>query len=202
MKRIIALSLLIMLASVAAFSDIARPDKTPKVKPTPKFRMTNTTMTMEIRTQGNLAQTTLRIPKSQLKYLAELEQNNDEDSDNTAAVTGGYSRTQTMVSGAFLTLALVFGGIWFVRSGKSATSTGRSLVILAVLTAAGSAATLVFANVAPPQRRPAITSKLFDKKVLPYGSYATGNVRVETSPDDVLELIVLDVPSDKANAEE
>lgn len=197
MKRIIALSLLIMLASVAAFSDIARPEKTPKAKPTPKFRMTNTSMRMEISMQGNIAQTTLRIPKAQLKYLAGLDENND-DTDNAAAVTGGYSRTQTIVSGAFLSLALVFGGMWFVRSGKSATKTGKSLVILAVITAVGSAATLVYANVGPPPQLRSITSALLNKKAFENWGYARGEVRVETSPDDYLELIIVDPPAEKA----
>ncbi len=192
MKRIICLSMLILLTSVAAFSDIA-PEKTPKVKPTPKFKMTNTTMTMTIRMDANAKEAVLRIPKSQLKHLAELE-GEDSDSDNTAAVAGSFSKTQTIVSGAFLSLALVFGGMWFVRSGKSATKAGKTLVVLAVITAAGSAATLVYANAGPPSALRSISNKLFDKKTFQYWNFASGSIRVETSPGDTIDLIVPDPP--------
>lgn len=191
MKRILCLSLLILLTSVAAFSDIARPENTPKPKPTPKFKMSNTTMTMTIKMDANANQAILRIPKAQLKYLAELEDQNT-DGDNTAANAGSFSRTQTIVSGAFLSLALVFGGMWFVRSGKSATKAGKTLVILALVTAAGSAATLVYANAGPPPALRSISSKLFDKKAFQYWNRASGEIRVETSPGDTIDLIVPD----------
>ena len=200
MKRILCLSLLILLASVAVFSDIARPGKTPRAKPTPKFRMTNTSMTMEITMQGNIAQTTLRIPKAQLKWLAEREENGD-DSDNTAANAGSFSRTQTIVSGAFLSLALIFGGMWFVSSGKSATKKGKTLVILAVIGVVSSAATFVYANVGPPPQLRSISTNLFDKKSFEGWNYASGTIRVETSPEDVIELIVADPPGEQPKAE-
>ncbi len=189
MKRILCLTLVILFASIGAFSDIARPDKTPK--PTPKFKMTNTVSTMSIRMDANANMATLRIPKADLKALAALENGDD---DNTAAATSSFSRTQTVISGAFLSLALVFGGMWFVQSGKSATKAGKTLIILAIIGVVGSAATFVYANAGPPPVLRSISSKLFDKKVFQYWNRASGGIRVESSPGDTIELIVPDPP--------
>ena len=187
MKRIICLTTLVLLASVAAFADIARPDPTKTPKPA---KSVNTTMS--IRLDRNATEVKLIIPKSQIKQLrAELEQLDDE-SDNTAAVTqpSSFSRTQTIVSGAFLSLALVFGGMWFVRSGKATSKPGKSLVILAIIAGVGSAATLVYANAGPPPIT-SITSKLFDKDQFRYRS-VSGKVKIETTDEKTAQLIVPD----------
>jgi hypothetical protein len=177
------------MASFAAFADIARPDKTPKNTPKPKGIDTS----MTIRLDRDAKEARLLIPRSQLKKLrAELDQM-DDDSDNTAAVTNGIGRTQTIVSGLFLSLALVFGGMWFVRSGKAATKTGKSLVVLAILAGLGSAATFVYANAGPPSEARSITGKMFSQSVHIY-NFGYGRVRLETSPanegDDGVVLIV------------
>ncbi|MFM9904092.1 MAG: hypothetical protein ACKVQJ_05910 [Pyrinomonadaceae bacterium] len=187
MKRIFCLSALMLLISAAAFADIARPDPTKTPKP---GKGVNTTMT--IRMDRDAAEPKLIIPKSQIKQLrAELEQL-DSDTDNTAAVSApGLSRTQTIVSGMFLSLAVVFGGMWFVRSGKAATKTGKSLLILAVIAGIGSAATLVYANAGPP-RINVITSKIFDKDSFRFYSSVSGKIRVETSNESGVVLVVPD----------
>jgi len=148
---------------------------------------------MTIPLDRNASQVKLIIPKSQIKQLrAELEQL-DDDSDNTAAVAqpSSFSRTQTIVSGAFLSLALVFGGMWFVRSGKATSGAGKSLVILAVVAGIGSAATLVYANAGPP-RITSITSKVFDKDSFRFWSSVSGKVKIETSDEKTVQLVVPD----------
>ncbi|MBK8302415.1 MAG: hypothetical protein IPK98_02970 [Chloracidobacterium sp.] len=187
MKRFFCLTTLVLLASVAVFADIARPDPTKTPKPA---KGVNTTMS--IRLDRNATEVKLIIPKSQIKQLrAELEQL-DDDSDNTAAVTqpSSFSRTQTIVSGAFLSLALVFGGMWFVRSGKATSAAGKSLVILAVVAGVGSAATLVYANAGPPPITK-ITSNLFDKDQFRYRS-VYGKIKMETSNETNVQLVVPD----------
>ena len=199
MKRLITLSVMLLVGSTAAFADIApAPGKSPNrvKKPEPGI-----STTLSIKLDRNAKEATLIIPKSQVKQLrAELEMLDTED--NTAAVSsaGSFSRTQTIVSGLFLSLAVVFGGMWFVRSGKSGTAT-KALVLLAVIGGIGSATTLVFANVGPPPEARAITSKLFDQKVFfPYG-FASGKIKVETSSNgNTIELIVPD-PSPSPAAE-
>lgn len=191
MKRLTCLTAIVLLASLAGFADIARPDKTPNRVPKPKPSPGITTR-MDIRLDRDATQARLIIPKSQLKQLrAELEQM-DDDSDNTAEVTTpGVSRTQTIVSGVFLSLALVFGGMWFVRSGKAATKAGKSLVVLAVVAGLASAATYIYANVGPPPEARTITGKMFSQAVHLY-KFGGGEIRLETGNDDTVKFIVPD----------
>jgi hypothetical protein len=152
---------------------------------------------MSIRLDRDATEARLLIPRSQLKQLkAELEQMDDE-SDNTAAVTHDFSRTQTIVSGMFLSLAFVFGGIWFVRSGKASTATGKTLIILTVLAGVSSAATLVYANAGPPAEARSITSKMFSQSVHIY-RYGYGRIKMEMTPDSQGEGVVLIVPDPPA----
>ncbi len=201
MKRLFCLTSMILLASAAAFADIARPQpyKTPRPN---SSKSIETGMTIRLDSEAKEAR--LIIPKSKIKELrAELEKL-DDDADNTAAVTtpGAFTRTQTIVSGSFLSLALIFGGMWFVRSGKSATKTGKGLVILAVVTGIVSAATLIYANAGPPQEARSITGKMFTQAVHMYGT-GWGVVRLETRDQKQIELIVPDPkPSSTPSSDE
>lgn len=195
MKRVIFLTALVLLISTAGFADIAKPGKTPKPKPS-----IETTLT--IRLESDAKEAKLIIPKSQIQQLrAQLDQL-DGDSDNTAVVAiSSISRTQTIVSGLFLSLAIVFGGMWFVRSGKAATRSGKALVILTVLAGMASAATFVYANAGPPPEARSITGKMFSQAVHYYKT-GWGQVKLETSDTgDRITLIVPD-PPDKPNGEE
>lgn len=190
MRKILLVAAIALFASTAAFADIARPEKSPNrvPKPTP-----GVSTTMEIMMDKNAKEAKLLVPKSQIKQLrAELEAL-DDDGDNTAAVSGGSTRLQTIISGAFLSLAFVFGGMWLVRSGKSATKGGKALAIAAILGGVGAATTVVFANVGPPPGARSITSKLFDQKVFtPYG-FAYGKIKVETTDGNQVKLIVPEI---------
>lgn len=192
MKRILCIVALLLLASTAAFSDIARPDATPKRTPKPKAPNANMTIKMD----SDIDVATLRIPKSQIKQLkAALEDLEDQgDSDENAAITAepGPSRISLIASGIFLSLALVFGGMWFARNGRSVSKGGKAAVVAITLAGIGAAATIVYANVGPPLEARSITSKLFNKDVFtPYG-FASGKLRVEASQGSTYELIVPD----------
>ena len=115
----------------------------------------------------------------------------DDDSDNTAAVVSprSFTRTQTIVSGMFLSLAVIFGGLWFVRSGKAETRGAKSLVILAVIAGAVSAATFAYANAGPPPEARSITSKMFSQSVHMYG-FGWGKIKLEIGDQDRPTLIV------------
>ncbi len=194
MKRITLMLAVLFIASLGAYADIAppKPAKTPKPKP-------GVSSTLFIKLDRNATEAVLRIPKSQVKQLrAELEQIDDGE-DNTASVEtpaeSSISRTQTIVSGMFLSLALVFGGIWFARSGKASGAKGKTLVALTVVTAAAS---FVYANIGPPPEARSITSSLFTRSVHMY-KQASGKIKVETTTDpnrSVIELIVPDPKSD------
>lgn len=198
MKRLLYFTSLILLLTASAFADIARPEPTK----TPK-QVKGIDTTMMIRLDSNAKEAKLIIPKSQIKQLrAQLEQIDDE-SDNTAAVTSTntFSRTQTIVSGAFLSLAFIFGGMWFVRSGKATSKTGKTLVVLAMLAGIGSAATFVYANAGPPPEARTITSKMFSQSVRSY-NFGSGKIRIETKEDSKsVELIVPD-PVEKPKTDE
>lgn len=194
MKRITLMIAVLVVGSVAAYADIAppKPVKTPKPKP-------GVTTTMFIKLDRNATEAVLRIPKSHIKQLrAELEQM-DSDEDNTAAVAapsdGAFGRTQTIVSGLFLSLAIVFGGMWFVRSGKSSQAKGKALVALTVVTAAAS---FVYANVGPPPEARSITSALFTQGVHMY-KQASGKIKIETMTESNRNVVELIVPDPKTS---
>jgi len=198
MKRILCLVILLLVATVAMFADIARPGKQTKPVAKPGLKVfSNSTSDLTIRFDSNIERPTLRIPKTQLGYLRAQNENGEGDENNTAAVTapGSFSRTQTFVSGVFLSLAIVFGGMWFVRSGKAATKEGKALILLAVMAGLGSAATFVYADIAPPQLENNITSRIFNQDAMWRGEATSWNVRVESTNGDKIELYVPDPPA-------
>jgi len=187
MKKTLLIFAVVLFASTAIFADIARPNNSSNRVEKPKSTIDSN---LTIRMDRNAKEAKLIIPRSQLRELrAELEQL-DNELDDSAAATGGISRTQTIMSGLFLSLALVFGGVWFVRSGRSP----KSAAIIVVLLGIGTAATFVFANAGPPPEARAITSKLFDMKVFTPYRFASGKIKIEVSDDNnSVQLIVPDL---------
>ncbi len=197
MKRMFCLFALFAFVSLVAYADIAIPKPTPKPK---QEKMIDSRMTIRFDETAN--ETILVIPKSHLKqFRAELE-SLDEGVDANAVLTdssGGFSRTQTIIGGMFVSLAFVFGGVWLARTRKADGKTSKKIVAGIVLFFAGSAATLVFANAGPPSALRSISSKLFDKKVFGYWKRADGNIKIRVSEENArVELIVPD-KEEKAN---
>jgi hypothetical protein len=188
MNRSFFLCVLLLAFSLTAVANIA-PVNTPK-----KVTKRSIDTQMMIHLDHDAKEARLVIPKSQVQQLrAQLDQL-DGGQDTAAAVsTGGISKAQTIVSGMFLSLALVFGGMWFVRSGGSATKSGKALVILAILACAGSTATFVFANAGPPPEARSITGKMFTQAVHLYG-FGSGHIKLEVANEDrqYIDLIVPD----------
>jgi hypothetical protein len=185
-----------MSFSFAALADIPRPS-TPKPTETPKQRKAiDTTLSITL-TKTKTAK--LKIPKSQIKQLrAQLDELDGGGESNTASAQAprfSFGRLQTIVSGAFLSLAIAFGGIWFARSKKAETKTGRSLAIGAFLFLSGAVATAVLANAGPPPEARSITGKIFSDHVHQY-KQASGEIKLMVSDDpngrDVIELEVPD----------
>ena len=190
MKKSIFTIVFVALFSIAAFADIRLPD-TPKPTVTPKQQQ-SIDANMIIRLDENATETTLIIPKSQISQLrAQL----DELDGNEQILT--FSRTQTIVSGLFLSLAFVFGGVWFARTNGGKVN--KTLVVGAILLFVGSAATIAFANVGPPAELRSISGKLFDKEVFGGWKRATGKVKVKVSDNgNLIELIVPDKTETKS----
>jgi preprotein translocase subunit SecG len=193
MNRLTFLMAIVMLASSAALANIPRPDNTPKKGAKAPVSISTR---MNISLDRDAKEARLIIPRSEIKALRAALDEMDDGSDNTAEVTApGVSRTQTIVSGIFLSLALVFGGMWFLRSGRAATGTGKSLVALAVVAGLASAATYIYANAGPPPEARSITGKMFSQAVHIYKS-GGGEVKLEAGNDDYIRFIVPD-PKDE-----
>lgn len=198
MKKILSLSVILVLCSIVALADIRLPE-TPK--PDSKKSIDSF---LSIKIDKNTKEAKLIIPKSQLKQLrAELEQLDNEQDTNASAKTG-FSRTQTIIGGLFMSLAILFGGVWLTRTKNLDTKTGKTLVISAILFLSGAVATIVYANAGPPPELRQITSKLFDKKVFGYWNSAGGKIKIQVSDTaQNPELIVPDVTDEKKpNGEE
>jgi len=189
MKKLFLIAAFAVLAATTARADLPRPDNA-KAK--------GGLLNMDIKLDRKATEATLYIPRSQIKALrAQLDQM--DDGSNTAAVTDADAsrRLQTVVSGTLLSLAFVFGGVWFFRSGKVATKTGKSFVVLAAVAGVASAATFVYANAGPPNEARSISGKMFSQAVHIYG-FGYGKVRLEATDDNNVKLVVPD-PEDKSS---
>ena len=195
MNKILWMVAATLALSTAALADIAKP-KTPTTKDNPSIETT-----LDIRLDAEAKEARLIIPRSQLKQLrAELE-SIDDGSDDTAAVVSvpGITRVQTVMSGLFLSLAFVIGGVWFVRSGRASGRAAKGVVTLLVVSFVATAATFVLANAGPPSEARSITGRMFTPAVHMYG-FGWGKIKLEVSDDDrnAVRLIVPNPP--KTNA--
>lgn len=199
MKRLICTTTLLLLTSIAVFADLPRPEKSPgSVKKPGKAIDT----TLRIRLDRNATEARLLIPKSQIKELrAALDDLDGDDASTAATSVASYSRTQTIVGGIFLSLAFVFGGIWFVRSGNNLKKPGRTIAMLAIATGIGSAATFVYANIAPPLEARTITGKMFAPSVHAYGR-GSGKIKLEVVDSPLSPELIVPNPKDEPRAEE
>ena len=193
MKKLFRVTAIALIASSAAFADIARPDNSEGKSPKPKASYETT---LDIRLRADEKDARLIIPKSQIKLLrAQLESlDNGVDSSTAAVTSSGFSGTQTIMSGLFLSLAIGFGGMWFIRSAKNPTA--NKGVIAAVLLSCITSATFVFANAGPPAEARSITGKMFSQAMHIYG-FGWGKIKVETTDDD--DRITLIVPNPKTS---
>lgn len=193
MKKLVLTAVILMLFSSAALADIARPS-TPKPTETPKQQKSiETTLSITL-TKTKTAK--LKIPKSQIAKLRAQLDELDGGGNNVASASTrtSFGAIQTIVSGAFLSLAIAFGGIWFVRSKKVETKGGRTLAIGALLFLTGAAASVAVANIGPPSEARSITGKLFSQSVHSY-KQASGGIKLMTYDDkNDFDGIELEVP--------
>jgi len=190
MRRSVFVLMFVCALSSLVFADIAKPTATPKQK-----AGIDTILRINLRSDAKEAR--LIIPKSQLAALrAQLDQLGDGN-DSAAALTAGSTgaKLPTIVGGLFLSLAIVFGGVWFARSGKISPKTSQALMLFTILAAVGSAATFVYGNAGPPAEARSITGKMFTPAVHMYG-FGYGNIKLETTDKDD-QVVILEVPDPK-----
>jgi len=188
-ERVFILVAAVLVLTVVGLADIPRPDRTPS----PKKQAKSVDTTMEILLDGEAKEARLIIPKSQVSKLRAALDEMDGGGE-PMAVASTSSRTQTIVSGLFLSLALVVGGVWFVRSGKVSSTAAKTAIVLAVTAGLLSTASLVYGDIAPPTEARSITGKMFSQYVheLKQGS---GKIKLEVSSTArSVQLIVPDGP--------
>lgn len=190
MIRTIFLAAAMLMASTAALANIANPDL-PNSK-----KAIGTTLVIQL--DRNAKDARLIIPRSQIKQLrAELE-SLDAGSENTAAAISaesGFSGTQTIMSGLFISLATVFGGIWFVRSKRVSNIRGQATAAVAAVFAIGGFVMMAYGNAGPPAEARTITGKMFSPAVHMYG-FGSGKIKLEVSDKERTPVLI--VPNQKA----
>jgi hypothetical protein len=171
MKTLITLAAMFVFAG-SAFADVPRPSTTPK-NPT---KTTSIDTRLDIRLRRDAKEAKLILSRAQLNQLrAELDAI-DSGESNTASA--GITGIQTIAGGLFLSLAMVFAGVWFVRSGRITKPVAAGLVLLA----GGALATMVYANAGPPAEARSITGKMFAQG-MHYYKFGGGAIKLEISDD-------------------
>jgi len=179
----IAPVLILLLTTLTVFAN-----KTPP--PTPKKPLTTVNTRLSIRVDENATEAKLIIPRQIWQTMkAEID---GEESLN-AANRYGVTSTQALMGGVFLSLAFVFGGVWFVR-GKG-VSKNKVVVGVLVLVLFGAATTISFANMPPPQYNK-LDDKILASEVGIFG--ANGNIKIEVVDSSSSSMtLVLPKGSDK-----
>lgn len=164
--RGLAISTFLLYVSVPAWADLLPPGDHGQAR-----------TTMNILRDPRAREAQLEIPRSLLQRLQA-----EGVTDNPQNPTGPgrfltLTGTQTAVAGVLMSLALVLGGLWFVRSRKSMGPGGRTAVAVAMLVLAGAAGSIVQANIgAPPAVTRSLTSAILVPEARSWG--VQGNVKV------------------------
>lgn len=138
---------------------------------------------MFIRVKSDVKEPTLIVKRGSLSRLrAAIDEADDSDRQTLAENTGSsnFSRTQTIVSGLFFSLAFIFGGVWMFRSKGASSKFAAPIIVLAILSAG---AGIVFANT-PPPFAVELTSRIFSPTTYAYG-WAEGDIKIKISDEDM-----------------
>ncbi|MGH9900558.1 MAG: hypothetical protein ACRD68_01825 [Pyrinomonadaceae bacterium] len=172
--RVAGAALAVLALATVALADIAAPNNNNRGRRNDGARNANTSR-MVIEAGEGAREARLQIPRGMLKQLrAEIDQ---ENPSNAASLGGGeVPPAHTIIAGVFLSLSIVFGGLWVVCS-KRRSPAQRVAAAFAVCALCGCAATAVaFANALPPSlpRDPGTLPQAITN-----GAALTGTVRVE-----------------------
>ena len=158
-------------------------------------KQTRSPIRMSIMPDRSATEARLEIPRSVLNQLrAELDGDGNEQIAETAGTISQSSNTQTAMAGIFLSLAVVFGGVWLLRSRKQATNLSRVQLGIVILALCATSASIAYANAGPPPVARSLTSKILIQDAKWYGAY--GQVKVVTSDDNDSIRLVLPIPKD------
>jgi hypothetical protein len=200
MKKLSLIATLLAFLSISAFADIRMPEP-PTPKPTATMKpIAGKQIDLMIDVTSEVSEPTLVIKKSSVKNLrAALDE--AEGIDNLATQTESegtkpsatIGSIQRVVGGLFLSLAFVFGGVWFVKNKPSKTA-----VALFFVAFFGASTVLVWGNIAPP-RLFSISKNIFADEIQRY-AYAKGKVRVKIVTESDADIKLLVPITDTSNA--
>ena len=176
MKNLFAAAALLLSLTVVSFADIARPVNTPTPAPA---EPTKVAKQLNVRILNNSDKAVLEIPQSLIDELR-------KDSGATASASV-MSKTQNIVAGLFLSLAVVFGGIWMARGRSRSGFENKAMVALVGVSIMAAAATAITANVAPV-RSVRLDSAIFANDTFRYGRMY-GDIDVVVTDGDLRLLV-------------
>lgn len=180
----IVLILILFATASITFADIPSPNKKQQPK-TEKMRM-------HVFGSTGTSEATLKLPKDLLTKL-QAETNGNQSLNSSASL----SKTQTIFIGLCLSLSLVFGGVWFVRSRVNANGKAtRAVVALTFLTLLAATATSVYANLGPPSYARSLTTQILVPEVSSRGAF--GDVKIEVTQEGSDIYLVLPKPKEEA----
>ena len=184
MKILITFIGLMMFAG-SAMADVPRP----KVTPNKPAKTASIDTRLDIRLRRDAKEAKLILSRAQLNQLrAELDAIDGRTSDTASA---GITGIQTIAGGLFLSLAMVFAGVWFVRSGHMSKPVAASVVVFVI----GALATMVYANAGPPPEARSITGKMFAPG-MHYYKFGGGAIKLEVSADEDNPVLIVPDPEE------
>lgn len=186
MKNVIGIFVILFILTASAFADIKPPLRPPTPSVTPTKAAPNEAR-MAISVSRYEDEATLVITKGMIEKINAALKAKGEKAIVAEAGPAGIASTQTIVGGLFLSLALVFGGVWLARSGRTVSKPALGIVAFAVV---GMAATLVMGNVPAPKRIP--LSEAVNEKLA--GFVASGKVKIMLVDYQSQEDILLVLP--------
>lgn len=175
----IAVLSIVLLASFTIFADAPAPSKVVKSM--------RSGMKIQVATDDKTKEARLVIPQREWsKFRAEIE-----GGDNTnIASRFGMSRTQTIMTGLFLSLAFAFGGVWIVRNrGAIKNKVVIGIIVFALCGAV--VTTISFANIPPPQVT-SLNDTLLSEAARQDG--VSGTIRIEVVDGYDYDTITLILP--------
>lgn len=182
MKRIFSLFALTIIFTITAAADIP-PIKTPKPTPPPR----EIDAGLEIQLDNSAKDVKLIIPRDKVRALRAQLDEIDNQPDASAALSVGFTRTQTIVSGLFMSLGVVFAGIWLMRSRKIPVNTA----VVAGVLFLGGAAIIAFANVPPGQYPNNLNDHIFSDEFRRYErGFTPIKVKVSDAEKEEFKLII------------
>lgn len=181
----ITLILILFLMAVPVFADVPSPNKKQTKKTeTPKIRM-------HVFGDNKMSEATLKIPRDLLTKLQA-----EADSDKSLNAPASLTKMQTLFIGLCISLSLIFGGVWFVRSRVHANGKGtRMMVALAFLSLLAATTTSVYANLGPPSFGRTLSTKILVPEVSSQGAF--GDVKIVVGEDGSDIYLILPKPKEE-----